>query len=383
MPLLHDANLYLIFLITLFAVLGVSSITPAFPAIVSYFGISRKEIGLLITAFTLPGIFLTPVMGVLADRAGRKNILIPSLILFGIGGFACTFARSFSLLIILRFIQGIGAASLGSINVTLIGDLYEGRRRTTAMGFNASILSVGTASYPAIGGALAMFGWHFPFILPILAIPLGIVIIFRLKNPEPQNNHKLRDYLLNTWQNINKKSVWGLFIINILIFVILYGAILTYFPLLLEDRFNTNALVIGLTMSSMSVSTALTSSLSGWLRSKFAGKSILKIGFSLYLIGLVLLPAGNNWIFMLLAVVIFGIGQGMNMPLIQTMLVSYAPLQERAAFMSINSMVLRLGQTIGPLIMALLYTIGGFTAAFFSAAGIALVMIAILIIMVK
>ena len=62
------------------AVLGVSSITPVFPDLVRELGISGVEVGLLITFFTLPGVFLAPVLGVLADRFGRKKILIPSII---------------------------------------------------------------------------------------------------------------------------------------------------------------------------------------------------------------------------------------------------------------------------------------------------------------
>ena len=154
--LLHDTNLYLIFLITLFAVMGVASIAPAFPQIIRYFHISEKQVGWLIAAFTLPGIFLTPVMGVLADRLGRKNILVPSLFLFALAGFTCMFIRDFEWLIAVRFLQGIGAASLGSLNITLIGDLYSGQQRVRAMGYNASVLSIGTASYPAIGGLLAI-----------------------------------------------------------------------------------------------------------------------------------------------------------------------------------------------------------------------------------
>ena len=74
------------------ALLGVSSISPAFPKIVVELGLSPQDVGLLITMFTLPGVFLAPVVGVLADRVGRKRILVPSLFLFGIAGFACFFA---------------------------------------------------------------------------------------------------------------------------------------------------------------------------------------------------------------------------------------------------------------------------------------------------
>ncbi|HKI87863.1 MAG TPA: MFS transporter, partial [Draconibacterium sp.] len=206
--------------------MGVASITPAFPSIQKHFGLTPTQVTLLITVFTFPGIFLAPVVGVMADRMGRKTILLPSLFLFGLAGLGCFFTRDWTILLVLRFFQGIGAASLGTLNVTLIGDIYSGEKRGEIMGYNASVLSIGTAAYPAIGGALALAGWQFPFLLPLLAIPTALLVIFVLKNPEPSKQRNLKEYLQRTWKNINKKTVWGLFIINILVFVVLYGSYL-------------------------------------------------------------------------------------------------------------------------------------------------------------
>lgn len=71
--LYKDRNLLIVFCITLTAVLSVTSISPAFPMIADVFNISDTQIGLLITVFTLPGIILAPIIGILADRLGRKK----------------------------------------------------------------------------------------------------------------------------------------------------------------------------------------------------------------------------------------------------------------------------------------------------------------------
>jgi MFS transporter, ACDE family, multidrug resistance protein len=82
----RDHNLHVLFGVTLMAVLGVSSITPALPEIRDAFGVTSGQVGLLITVFTLPGIALTPILGILSDRHGRKKILTPALLLFGVAG---------------------------------------------------------------------------------------------------------------------------------------------------------------------------------------------------------------------------------------------------------------------------------------------------------
>lgn len=105
------------------------------PKVARELDVSAGQVGLLITVFTLPGVVLTPIWGVLSDRYGRKRVLVPSLILFGLAGGACALARDFELLLGLRLLQSVGAA-LGTINITIVGDLYAGRERTAALGYN-------------------------------------------------------------------------------------------------------------------------------------------------------------------------------------------------------------------------------------------------------
>jgi ACDE family multidrug resistance protein len=371
--LYKEQNLLIIFAVTLSAIMGVSSLTPAFPKIGQELHVSPQQIGLLITVFTIPGVFLTLVLGVLADRFGRKRILVPSLFLFAASGSLCAFAGNFHLLLILRFFQGIGAAALGSLNVTIIGDLYSGKDRTTAMGYNASVLSVGAASYPVIGGALAMVGWQFPFLLPVLAFPVGFMVIFFLKNPEPKDEQNLKEYLQNAWESVRKRQVIGLFFASIITFIILYGSYLTYFPFLIENRFNGSPFIIGVLMAAMSFTTAITSAQLGRLSNFISEKSLLKFGFLFYGVALLLTPFVPDIWFLLIPILIFGIGHGINIPNILTLLAGYAPMNQRGAVMSLNGMVLRIGQTLGPLLMGLAFGLWQLDGVFYSGAGFAII----------
>ena len=370
--LYRDRNLQIIFGVTLMAVLGVSSITPAFPSMTRELGITGGQIGLLITFFTLPGAILAPLLGVLADRFGRKRILIPSLFLFAIAGTACTFIRDFNFLLGMRALQGIGAASLGSINSTIIGDLYSGRRRVEAMGLNASVLSIGVASYPAIGGALALLGWNYPFLLSVIAVPIGVLALTVLKNPEPKSSQGIREYLSGTWSYLKNIRVAGLFAAGMLSFIILYGAYLTYFTLLMGESFGASSLIIGIIMSCASLGTAVVASQLGRINRWLSLPTIIKLAFSLYALALVLIPFMPSLWLLLIPAIIFGIASGANMPSIQTSVAELAPLEYRAAFMSLNTTMLRLGQTIGPPLIGLAYVYQGLDATFFAAAALAL-----------
>ncbi|MFC1485609.1 MFS transporter [Candidatus Latescibacterota bacterium] len=378
-----DNSLLIIFGVTLTAVMGVSSITPAFPRIVQELSIPVRDIGLLITVFTIPGVFLTPVLGVFADRFGRKKILVPSLLLFGIAGGACGFVSNFDILLLFRFFQGIGAASLGSLNVTIIGDIYTGHERARTMGYNASVLSIGTASYPAIGGALALFGWNYPFLLPVVAVPLGFIVLWSLKNPEPEHDYRLREYFIQTWRYIQKREIVGIFIASSVTFIILYGSYITYFPLFIGHSYGSSPLTIGLIMSSASITTAITSSQLGKLVRVFSERSLLIMAFFLYAVSLVMIPLIPDLRWLAVPVITFGIAQGINIPSLQILLAGFAPMEYRAAFMSINGMVLRLGQTLGPLVMGIIFGIWGLAAPFYAGACISLVMTGVVILLIR
>jgi MFS family permease len=370
----QDKNLRIIYGVTLTAVMGVASITPAFPKIMNALDITAQQIGWLIVLFTLPGVVLTPVLGIMADRYGRKRVLVPSLFLFGIAGAAGMFSRSFMLILILRFLQGVGAASLGSMNVTLIGDLYSGRQRTMAMGYNASVLSIGTATYPLIGGSLAMLGWYYPFLLPIFALPLGFVVLYSLDNPEVKSEQRIFDQFKNTVKTMLNRQVLVMFTSSVTLFLILYGACLTFIPVMMADSFDATSLEIGLTFTVMSLVTAITSSRLGALTARFDERTLFRFGFLFYCAALFLIPFMPSKWFMIIPMVIFGMGHGMNIPCIQTILSGIAPMEYRAAFMSINGMVLRLGQTLGPPVMTLFYTLWGIKAPFFAGSALGVFM---------
>ena len=354
------------------AVLGTSSVTPAFPTIVRELGISSGQVGLLITFFTLPGIVMTPLLGILSDRYGRKKILVPALLLFGLAGGACAFARDFDLLLALRFFQGMGAAALGTLNVTVIGDIYDGRERSSALGYNSSVLSVGTASYPAIGGLLATFGWFYPFALPFAAIPIAIVVMFSLHNPEPRNDDRLRDYFGSVWENLYDREVLGLTCASLLTFIVLFGPQISYLPILMNARFDAPSYVIGAVLSGASLTTALTSTQLGRLTGRFSEKGLLKTAFVLYAIALMAVALVPSLLLLVFPAALFGVAQGINLPNVFSLLNAHAPTENRGAFMAANGMSLRAGQTIGPLFMASAAGTLGLTGAYLAAAGLAL-----------
>lgn len=360
------------------AVLGVSTITPVLPHVAGVFERTPQAVTLLIVMFTLPSAVLTPVLGVLGDRLGRKKVLIPSLIVFAVAGAACGLARDFSTLLALRMVQGSGAAALGAINVTLLGDLYRGADRASAIGYNASVLSVGTGVYPAVGGTLAVLGWYFPFFLPVLAFPVAVAVAVVLDNPEPEVEGTLSQYASVTLRAVWHPQVLVLFATSVVTFVLIYGSFLAFFPFLLESRFGASPTFIGAVLSATSIATAVVSFMLGRLARAFGPRALVKSGFVLYTLSLALIPWATNLWLLSVPVMLFGIANGLNIPSILTILNGYAPDAYRAAFMSLNGTVLRLGQTAGPLLVGAAVKVVGLESSFWVSAVLSLMMLLVI-----
>ncbi|MCH8556932.1 MAG: MFS transporter [Balneolia bacterium] len=378
-PVIRNPNLHIIFCITLTAIMGVSSITPILPLVASTFDITVGRAALLITVYTLPGMLLTPVLGMLADMIGRKTVLVPSMLLFGIAGFACSFAETYEQLILFRFIQGVGSAAIGALNVTMVGDIFSGNQRAEAMGYNSAVLSIGATLYPVIGGALAIFAWYAPFYLPLLAIPVAFLILFYLKNPEPEKTSNVGAYLRNVLVNLKNRRLLLLFAATLASFLLLYGPILTMIPFLIEARFTESSFLIGLLLSSVSISNGLTAVNAGRLTRRFRSESLVRFSFGLYAVALIMMPFAPSLLWLSIPVILYGVGQGMNLPILITMIAGEAALENRGAIMSLNGMVIKIAQTIAPVVMSLIFAFYGFGGVFSISALLAVLLVLLLV----
>ncbi|MFC7392378.1 MDR family MFS transporter [Scopulibacillus cellulosilyticus] len=115
------------------------------------------------------------IYGKLADLFGRKPVIIFGIIIFLIGSLLAGLSSSMKMLILFRFIQGIGAGAIQPIATTIVGDIYTVQERSKIQGYLSSVWGISAIIGPALGGVFVQyFNWAWVF---WMNLPLGVLAI--------------------------------------------------------------------------------------------------------------------------------------------------------------------------------------------------------------
>ena len=147
----------------------------AIPSIVDDLGISSTEVQWVQETYTLVFAALLLVFGTLADRIGRKRLLLIGVAIFTLASVLAALAPTGELLIASRLVQGVGGAMILPASLSIINATFRGRERAIAFAIWGSTIGGMAAVGPLLGGWLTTyFSWRWAF---GINVPLGVIII--------------------------------------------------------------------------------------------------------------------------------------------------------------------------------------------------------------
>ena len=170
-------------------VLGNSMLIPVLPTLKARLGLTPVEMGLVITAFSLPAGATIPLAGALSDRVGRKAVMVPALVLYGVGGLLAGLAAwlmpgRFWPILAARALQGVGAGGTYQLAMALAGDVFQSRERVRALGLLEASNGLGKVVSPLLGALAALGAWFLPFfVYGMVALPTAAGVYLAV--PEP------------------------------------------------------------------------------------------------------------------------------------------------------------------------------------------------------
>ena len=346
-------SLWPIFLAGPIVLSGLQSLLPALPIMQIELGLTDSQVGLVTSAYLLPGVLLAIPAGILADRFGRRIMLSGSLLLFGLGAVVILSAPDlFWLFIVVRVGQGAAFAAVLAVTITIIGDTYRGPTQVTGQGIRSLALKIGDAGLPILGGALASVSWYAPIWTQLIAIPVGIVTWLMVDDSGmcASRDGATTRSALATAKNL---PVATLLTAGFFRFFFKF-TFLTYVPLLAVRAGALSVLEVGALLGIAALSAAITGPLAGivtrYMRPSTAiGVAVATIGTAFVVISIETTP-----IILWVSAVSFGTADGL-FGVVQTSLTTQIPAHEiRATFVGLAATLRNLGKFAAPTVLGAL-----------------------------
>lgn len=368
-PGLRRSQRILLWLVVASAVLPNASIAPAIPDIRDHFGLSDSAVVFVLMAAHLPGIVMAPVIGVMADRIGRRRMIVPCLAVYGIFGLAGAFAPTFAILLAFRVAQGTGSAGFISLAIMVIADHYDGVERVRRLGQNSVALTVGIAVVPLLGGFLTeVVSWRAAVALSGITLPLAFAVYVLFDPDRPRAAPMLRTQLSEAKRLIAGPQIRRIVTIGIASFLLFFTAMVVLLPLHLDRRFGAGAQTRGMIQSIPAISSAFVALRVGWLAERFRPSVIARGGYAVFAATLLATALSPSLAWVALPVLGLGLADSLVIVPLQSRAAGIGPEEHRGVVVAIWSASVRTGQVAAPLAAAVLLALVSTTAAFVVAA---------------
>lgn len=362
-------------------VAGATLLYPVLPVLAADLAIDEARIGLVMAAFTAPGIVLAPLCGILADLHGRRRMLVYGLALFGIGGAAAAFAPTFDWILVCRVVQGIGGSALLPLTIVLISDILPDEQEIQGQGIKVALDRVAMIVLPLLGGALAILSWRAAFLPYILVALLGLAAFLWMPETGQPGQDSLRRYLARTSRAIREPRLTLAFATGFLRFFLDYG-LYTYLPILVALRYGAPPLVIGALIAASAVGSIVTAISISHIYGRIATEKLLALAFFASAIGVGVPAAGAPLWLIGIAIVLFGLGNGLISPLQKSLMTRRTPPELRGGVIAVDRVIQQIAKSASPALLGALLLVANLEALFWvmcamSAAGtLALVVVA-------
>ncbi len=348
-----------------------SMLIPVLPLMEKKLDISSLQSSLIITVYAATAIVCIPFAGYLSDRLGRKKVIIPSLILAAIGGLISGLAAwllkdsAYWVILIGRFVQGIGAAGSFPIVLPLVGDMFKREEDVSAgLGMIETSNTFGKVLSPILGAALALIVWYMPLLIIPPVCLISIIAVWLLvkvpANTDSDSDEKnIRAFLQQIKEIFGHSGKWltAIFVIGGISMLVLFG-VLFYLSSILEDKHDIDGVYKGMILAVPLLAVCLASFLTGkWIGQR---KRLMKW---LTFLALAILTAAmalsahfngsNLWVLISLAS-ISGIGIGAALPCLDALITEGIDKKQRGTITSLYSSMRFIGVAAGPLLTSVL-----------------------------
>ncbi len=327
---------------------------PSFPAIEAEFGISRALLSQSLAFYLAAFAISTLILGPLADRLGRRRVILGSLLFYLAASLGCALSDSYGAFLFFRLMQGVAAGGGLAAGRAMIRDVHNPQDAQRAMSQVMMLFAIAPAIAPVIGGWLHdVFGWHSVFYF--LALYSGLVfLLMLLLIPETlapalrQSFHPASVARVYGRTLVHRRFLSLIFIVSCYfggMFLYIAGAPTVIFDFMKLDSSDFAALFVPMVAGMISGAW-----LSGRLAHRWPAQRTVKLALGMMALGALLNVAQALWlpamaVTMIVPLMFYTCGIGIAMPAMTVMSMDCFP-QNRGTASALHGFVQMLGNAL-------------------------------------
>jgi len=349
------STLPILFSIIAIDVIGFGIVIPVLPFYADEFGASGLVLGLLFTSHAAMQAIFAPIWGRLADRIGRRPVMLGTIA--GTSGalLLLGFADSLLQIFVARILSGVFAANI-SVATAYIADVTDEDERTRWMGMVGACFGVGFIIGPAIGGPLALLGYGVPMLVAGgLAAVNFVYAIFVLQEPASHRASVSAGASSSRLQVLSEPAIRNL-CLTYFLFTFAVTQLETIFAYFMKNRFDYD--VLGVTGILIAMALVMAGIQGGGMRplvARFGEKSLLVGGIALMALSFAIVPWAPVVGLLMVPLLGSAIGRAVSQPSLMGLASFEASASNRGAVMGTFQSSASLARVLGPLAAGALY----------------------------
>jgi MFS family permease len=322
------------------------------------FGVGMTEVGVLFAVFSLSGFISNTIGGALADRLGRKGILIFSLIASSFSAVAMGLVNSFSAFFVLAMTVGILSDVAGPAQNAMVADLLPEEKRAQGYGLIRVAFNLSVTIGPVIGGLLATRSYLALFIADAVISLITATVVWRYlpeTRPEPQAGAP-QESVASTFGGyfrVLRDLPFLMFMGACVLMTLVYMNMNTTLGVYLRDAHGVPEAGYGYILSLNAAMVVLFQFGITRRIEKRPPLLMMALGSALYAIGFAMYGFVSTYLLFMLAMVIITIGEMIVAPVGQALVAKFAPEAMRGRYMAVFGYSWGISFMIGPYLAGL------------------------------
>jgi MFS family permease len=317
------------------------------------FNISMSTVGLVLALFSVSGFVGSALGGALADRVGRKGVIVASLLLSSLSALGMGFAPTLVFFILISVVVGTLSSIGGPAEEAVVADLLPANKRAEGYGIIRVVFNVAVIIAPPIAGLLITSSYLTLFIVDaVISVIAAGIVFFALPETKPQGLADSKPETMKQtfagYARVLKDTPFVLFIGVGILLCIVYMNMNTTLGVFLRDHRGLPEIGYG---TLLSINAIMVVAMQFWIThklEKYKPMVMMAIGAFLYAIGFSMYGFVQGFALFTTAMVIITIGEMVVSPFLQAVVASFAPEAMRGRYMAISGLSWGIAYTIGP-----------------------------------